>query len=162
MIDPIAYKTSGFYLRHYGRRLPRAESWKNALMGENNYVKRMRERLAEPAVEMVSDSSQDDDVAGLPRWPNRQQFGAALARTLEREARLLFIYTGGMEDYNYDKQFEDTFPDAAQSPFLSVHYLQEADHVFSTEDSRIVLFQLLKRWLKQAGFVTESEQQAIS
>jgi dienelactone hydrolase len=158
LVDPYAYPTRRFYLNRFGPRLVRASSWRNAMSGRNQYFQafraRFRSRLRQPAPDL--------EICGLPEYPTRSHLGAALDRILARDAELLFVYTGGMPDYyNYRDQLRDAFPKQFANPKLEYEYIPEADHTFSSEDTRRELRRCLFSWLSGVGFTGAGSANAL-
>ncbi len=66
--------------------------------------------------------------------PTREQFAEDLDRLLARDVRLLFVYTGGMDQlYNYRGQFHDTFGHREE---VDVAFYPRADHLLSRAEDR--------------------------
>ena len=151
MIDPYGYHTRGFFLRHYGTRLLRAQSWKSALSGRNQYLGAIRRHFLKPAPAPTSPSP-DLGICGLPQFPPTAQLREAMTHVLDRGTRLLFVYTGGMPGfYNYRGQLKDMIPDQFSHSSLRYAYIPESDHTFSSEDHRRELISRIWAWLSETG-----------
>ena len=168
MIDlPGPFRNWRHYLHHYGRRAFRAESWKNALRGQNHYLERIGDHvrrawrehrnkaigrnsrnLQKKAQEHVSET--DGDELGRRSGSTREAMGEAIDAILARGVKLLFVFTLGIEDhYNHRSQFAHTFPRAAAHPSLALEFFPKADHMFSHERDRQQLFDAVVRWSTQ-------------
>lgn len=154
LLDYRGYKTPGFYLRHYGSRLTRSESWWNALLGKNGYFVNLKQYLKTIYTKRALSERLEESSTELPRFPTRSQFYKGLIKILNCNTQLLFLYTGGwIEQYNYKNQFFDAFPKAANNNSLRVEFFPESDHTFSCEDHRQYLFKIIKDWMKDVGLI---------
>jgi len=154
LLDYHAYKTAGFYLRHYKSRLMRIESWQNAFSGENRYLSKIRTFLINKMSRQVSSEKSEEHSEEMPRWPTQEQFGVGLEKILARNTRLMFVYTGGkIDSYNYKDQFFELFPEAAKSELVRIEFFPEVDHTFSSEDYRQLLFEMIENWMTGARLI---------
>jgi hypothetical protein len=153
MIDPWGYRTAGFYLRHYGRRLLRLESWRGALGGRNRYLDAIRMRLnRQPQPPPPAVSVPDMAICGLPEFPPTVRLREAVGEVLERGTHLMFVYTSGMPAYyNYESQLRDMIPGQFGHPGLRYAYIAKSDHTFSSEDHRRALLSHMQQWLTETG-----------
>jgi len=155
VIDPPVYKTTKAVVSHYGQRLLRAESWKNALTGKNERIKDAIGRLRSRGDETHPDAPQPSTMPGrLPEWPSQSDMAAALKRMLGNGTAIHWIYTGGAEDdqYNYRDQLADTFPTACASSLMDWELMSDVDHDFATEPSRRAIRTELRAWLTRRKF----------
>ena len=153
LIDPYAYATVPFFVRRYGPRLIRGKSWGNVLSGRHRLRRALRARLGTWTTRR-SHEPPNTDVCGIPERPSRPAMGDALDRVLARGTELLFVHTGGMpEHYNYRDQLRDAFPKQFAHRRLRYEYLPDADHTFSSEDTRRDLRERLLSWLADVGLM---------
>lgn len=146
-LDGFGYRTAGYYLRHYARRLLRPRAWANA------FARGLRRfRTSPPAGAEVQTPYFID-------FPPRQQVRAELAHLLQRGVRLYFVYTGTLayQYFNHRRQFREMFGRLEQAyPGLQVDYRHEADHLFSARTHRLDLFVRIERWL-QGSFTADRQ-----
>lgn len=128
-IDGPVYKTPGYYLRYYTRRLAKGQTWKNALTGRNTIGRLLARSRRHPAAPRAEDEFAHlyDDVA----VPTREESSKALRALVDRGTKLLFIYTGSWSIYNYENQFRDAFPELMKGGAIRVVYAPDADHTFT-------------------------------
>lgn len=120
LLDLNVARTRGYYLRHYGRRLLRADTWRNVLTGRSAAFHVLRDAPAR------TPPLADDAV--LPP----EEMRAHLRAALERDVRLLCVFTAGIaSQYNYEHQFADIFPELDLRHRVRVLYFGEADHTFT-------------------------------
>jgi pimeloyl-ACP methyl ester carboxylesterase len=135
LLDGYAYRTAGFYLRHYLPRLLRPSKWAGFLL-----------RLVKRSVMRSSDSGLDDDVFGMA-FPPKEEFENGLQDLLERKAAVLIVHSAGwFEYYNYADQFRDAFPKTAAHPAIRTHYFEKADHTYTIGSDRKALVELVCDW----------------
>lgn len=164
VIDPPVYKTARAVVGHFAPRLLRPESWKTALSGRNQRITRtiakLRGRTDTPealacAVPTPAPSTMPDR---LPDEPTREEMTDALAHMLGKRTRMLWIYTGGSADaqYNYRDQLRDAFPDACKSGLLDWDLMSDVDHDFRTEAQRRQIRRAVRDWLVRRDFAAPS------
>lgn len=157
MVDGYAYRTARFYLRHYGRRLFRLESWKNVLRGRNA-AGRWLHSLA-PGTEASPDGETESgrglqESGGGPDGDDsrlvsadREEVRSALSELAERGVRLHFLYTGDWKQYvNHERQLREAFPSVDVGEAVEVEYRPEYDHTFSSMTHREALLNTLEGW----------------
>lgn len=135
LLDGHGFRTTGYYFKHYLPRLLRVSVWLNLLK---------RKLAREPA---------DDVVAELNQ---RRPFGAreVVARELQtlvdRGARMLYVYTGGVsqEYYNYGGQFWDMFRELEPRGRIAVEYFPESDHTFTHAGDRGKMLNTVANWMR--------------
>jgi len=140
--DGIGYKTAGFYLRHFGRRLGRWQSWLT-----------LARRLTRLGKRQPSPPSLLSEVFFFD-FPTRAQAQSDLSGLLRQGKNLLFFYTGGLDDqyFNHRKQFEEMFGRLEAKPGqLHVEYAPQADHIYSAYEQRQAMFKIVENWL--LGFI---------
>ena len=144
LLDGYAYRTLGYYARHYGRRLFRRRAWLSA-------ARRLLRKLL-PAIGLAKRAPAYLNAEFFLEAPPRKQVRLDLVNLLERGAQCLFVYTGGIADmyFNHRRQFNEMFgnldPAGAR---LQVDYLDQADHLFSAHADRQLLFERVETWLRR-------------
>ena len=133
LMDPFVFRTRRYYVEHYGPRLLRPAAWWNALTGQSTAFKDLAgsvvSRFPRSRSTPVGDSSLSASTA-----PSREEFQERLEALIERGARLLFVFTGGLEErYNYRNQLFDAFPRIALRAHAELEYLPDSDHTFSRQ-----------------------------
>jgi len=142
LIDGPGYPTTGFYLRHYWARAFRLRSWLGA---GRRLARRLvtRRGTAPERPSLLAESFFFD-------FPPREQARAELAQLVQRGARLLFLYTGGVAEhyFNHRRQFEEMFgrfgPGGER---IEVDYVAEADHLYAAHEHRQRLFERVETWV---------------
>ena len=122
-IDAYAYPTFKHQLVHYGPRMLRWSSWAG-------WIKRKAGIGSDAAVE--EDVSEE---AAMPEYvrvfPPKDVVQEKLRILADRRVEQYYVYTGGQEEYNYEKQFEDSHRAVDFRGTLQVDFLPEADHIIT-------------------------------
>jgi dienelactone hydrolase len=151
LIDPSMPRTTGFYLRHYGRRLLRLRSW-------FTLVGRLKSDFRKDKPAVAPDTpTPDDPLPSLDDPAVRGYLGARYQSAVDNGVRMLTVLTGGRENlHNYPNQLVDAFPNVSFGDSLRVEYFGDADHTFDAEDERTRLIDLIVEWTLQTEFAGES------
>jgi len=138
-IDGYAYKTTGFYMRHYGPKVFRFGTWF---------------RLAKRILGMKTDN-RDEDQVSVPKterqmvFPPKDTYKSQMASTLTRGVKMLVVFTGGWSGfYNYQEQFKEGLPGISSHGGIQVNYLPRSDHTFILRFDRENLISQIRDWAK--------------
>lgn len=135
-LDWYAYRTPGYYLRHYGPRMLRFGPW---LRGVGRAFRRIRRPLKEAAQRQVDPYAREIPAAA--------EVEGRLQALLDREAQLLCVYTGGQDAlFNHSTQFLKMFPGLNDGGRIRVRYLPWAEHTFPIVAHRQELVDLVLEW----------------
>lgn len=153
MIDGYAYRTAGFYFRHFGRRVTSGRTWRNFLTGQSGWRRTFRGVL--PAAEDNAPSNGGAPGGGLNFlrvFPPKAVCLTELQGLLARQMDLFLLFTGGgMEDYyNYAEQFGDAFPALRAHPRIRVRFIASADHTFTLRSDQETLVSSITGWAQAA------------
>jgi dienelactone hydrolase len=126
MIDPFAYRTSGWAWRHL---LHRAGRWSLRVRGSFQPLPPQKNQLVDY------------------KYMERGESTRVLKATLARRVRLHFIYTGGMrESFNHPAQFPAMFPEVDLGDSVTVDYFPTLEHTqLLLEDRRLVVETIASR-----------------
>lgn len=143
LLDPHSYKTPGYYLRHYRRRVLRWQSWRNVLTGRGGQWPGDRDSRAG----YEAPPPPGDGLVSPPTVIPRPEMEEGIAELAGRGVQLLNVYTGGHEAYNDRKQFWELFPGFRGKPEIQVEFLPSADHTFHRRSARHEVIALIRDWL---------------
>lgn len=145
MLDGPGYPNLNFKLTHYARRLLSVESWRNKARG---LARLFSSAPAEDAGE------QRQEVFVRP-FPPREQAEREIRDMVQRGMKLLYLYTGGVEDYyNHMSQFGENFPSLSfnrPGASIEVRFNREFDHTYSDLRHRRRMFDDVLAWLKRSA-----------
>ncbi|MGO4220702.1 alpha/beta hydrolase [Lysobacter sp. TAF61] len=128
LIDGLAYPTVGFWLRHV---LPR-------LLHPGKVLRYLRSR-----------GSGAPSLADYRDFPSRPDAVRMLSTMVARDARLLFVFTGGAYPYfNHRAQLAACLGSAAASTQVSLEFWREYDHTFYLRKHRRVLIERIAGWMQ--------------
>jgi pimeloyl-ACP methyl ester carboxylesterase len=140
LLDGFGYRTMGYYLTYYRPRIFRPGIWWDFL--------RLR---FEAVLKKIKNGGEDDFARGrifLRDFPPKKRVESELSKLVEREVRLLFIYSGGVEHYyNYPNQFKDMFRAIDFKSRLTVEYIKEAGHTYPGIGPRRKLIKIIYEWM---------------
>jgi O-antigen/teichoic acid export membrane protein/pimeloyl-ACP methyl ester carboxylesterase len=148
LINPLAFSTLQSRVRYYTRRLGSAMSWWNTLTGRNA-LGRMLRRALRPR-RSASAESEMLDAQIESGTVSRHDAVGVLRQLVDRGVRLCVIYSAG-PIYNYQRQFEDAFPDVDFRGQLTVEYSAEADHTFTRLVSQQWLETAILSWMRNGS-----------
>ena len=144
LLDPFVFKTRRYYVEHYGRRIGRPASWWNVATGRSPLLKQLARSIfpsrsePEPVI---------DELLGAVPEPTHGEYEERLQALIAREARLLFVFTGGLEErYNYRNQLFDAFPRLDLRGGTDLEYLPDSDHTFSREACKEQIESIIVAW----------------
>ncbi|MCS6914981.1 MAG: alpha/beta fold hydrolase [Myxococcales bacterium] len=148
LMDGYAYRTPGFYLRYFGRRLLRRRSWYSLGRLALEQVRARLPRVLGPAPMNPSVRPVPDYVRA---FPPRAQVAAGLRSLAARGVHIYVIYTSGMDGhYNHRTQFLRAFRDVDFRGHLTLDYFAESDHTFTELRSQRALVEAVVAWTRRA------------
>lgn len=164
LMDGYGYRTPGYFLRYYGRRLGRWESWVG-------FGRRMTARLEHRLSEWAARARRPEgdglptQAARVPQWqrkfPPRAAFEADLRELLERGVAMYFIYTSAMESYyNYQEQFQDAFPRLEMRGLIDTRFFESTDHTFTERHNQRALIDAVAAWTNRRFPLTRAQAAA--
>ncbi len=129
LIDGLAYRTPGFWLRYL---LPR-------LINPHRII----QYLAKSSAQDVSGGLDD-----FRDFPTQNQAREKLARLINEHRKFLFIYTGGAYSYfNHADQFRQCFAlNAQQTDAVQLAFWPQCDHTFYAQIHRQQLIDHVVSW----------------
>jgi hypothetical protein len=135
MIDPFAYRTSGWYLRHFLHRGAR-----RALRAIGAY---------EP-LERGGTGATDRPRAVSYTYMERVEARALLQQLLSRDGRAHFVYTAGArERFNHPRQLRAWFPELARDARVTLDHLPRLDHTQLLAQDRSELIETVAGRLRE-------------
>ncbi len=159
LLDLNVRPTRGYYLRYYGRRLLRGETWRNILTGRHPDVHALLQRLhlaaRTPAADSATATAPEVEDLSLPHDAvvPYDQMRAQLQRILARDARLLCVFSAGREtQYNYEQQFAELFKGLDFGGRVQAPFFADADHTFTGPALQARLCRTVVEWVSATAF----------
>jgi hypothetical protein len=144
-LDAWAYRTAGYHLRHYGRRMRHGAAW----LGLG---RRLLARVAKApaAAGPAEDRPADGETPSYRRrFPPRETVARDLRALVGRGVELLYIFSGGQsEHYNHRGQYRRSFRDVDFGDSLRVEYVAGADHLFSGLAHQRFVLDTVAGWIR--------------
>jgi alpha/beta superfamily hydrolase len=150
LLDPNTHRTRGFYIHRYARTLVDPEVWKLIVTGRHPLWVRLQRSLG---ILGRGDDADSSPFLAPTSLPPRTAVRADLGRLIERNCRLLYVFTAGLPNrYNHEKQFVRTFPDIQFGDCAKVMYFADSDHSFSNGACQSKLIAAVTGWLSTEPF----------
>lgn len=138
MIDPFCYRTRGWAWRHFLFRVGR-----RALR-----MLRVYEPLAYPVTTGAVPVGGADTLIKY-RYMDPAEAERILRTLLARQARMLFIYTGGMREFfNHPGQLQKMFPKVDFRDRVTLAHLPGMEHTQMLEEDRDLMVDTIGRWFE--------------
>ena len=117
-----------------------------------NLIKALIKRLTK--TKAMSSESSDNQANNVDdyvwRLPEKSQYKADMEVLHQREAKCLYVYSGGVQSYyNYQGQMKDAFPGEFFTQIFEEVYFPKADHTFFMLNDKHSLFDAIKNWLSR-------------
>jgi pimeloyl-ACP methyl ester carboxylesterase len=147
-LDPFAYRTTGYWLRHYGFKLFSVRAWRRFVT-----VRYARWRDARAPQPPVSEDEAATYVAPeyRRRFPPREQVAEAMRTLVGRGVRLLHVFSDEQTDHiNHAAQYLNAFPDVPFGNQLAVAYVKHSAHTFTELSDQDRVIDLVSSWSASA------------
>ncbi len=144
-LDAWAYRTPGYYIRHYLSRLGNLGAWRAALR------RRFKIGYSGEAGGLlpVGEGATVELSPYTREFPPREDIARDLESLIGRGVRLLNIFSGGQDDFfNHRDQYRRSFSDVDFCGLVDVEYLGDADHVFSGLGHQEFVLDRTDQWMK--------------
>lgn len=141
-LDAWAYRTLGYYVRHYGKRARDLSAW-------TNFVRRKVRGVVGGATPAGEERGADTVGAEYRRrFPPREDVARDLRALLDRGVQMLYLFSGGQEEhYNHREQYRASFRDVDFRDQVRVEHLPDADHLFSGLEHQRFVIQTMTEWM---------------
>jgi pimeloyl-ACP methyl ester carboxylesterase len=147
-IDPSLPRTTGYYVRHYRRRLFRLQSWLSFASARHPFWRELRRSITPAAAASLEDPELQPASSDMQSPQERNFLRDAYASAVAAGVRILVILTGGREDqHNHPRQLFEAFPSVRFGSLLRLEFFGKADHTFSGETDRSQVMQLMVEWI---------------
>lgn len=139
-LDGIAFRTVGFYFRHYVFRLLRPRFWRNFLKRRwHATVGRKRDESEQQGKALAEAEFFHVDRA-------RQTIASEIQQMADACQEMLFVYTGGHNDVHGRRQFQEMFG-IVPNERIQVDYMAESEHTFRLAAHREQLCRRVCNWM---------------
>ena len=145
LLDPWAYKTRGYWLHYYGSRVVSLERYRHWIRIR---WERIKEKLSQSPLHDERDAEMYEMPGYLREFPPRERVAADLRQFISRGTELLFIFSGGLEEYNHQGQYAASFPEVSFNGRLLEAHVPAATHVFSAVEHQEFVVRTLSNWMR--------------
>lgn len=135
LLDGYGYPTLRSRFHHYRRRVFELDRW-------SRFISRKLGRGR------ATNRSDDTDLVVFENEVvPKERFGRELSTLIQRNVRLLFVYTAlGPLSYYYAEQLQDAFPKIDLERSATVLFYPDADHTFTLPGNRNRLLDEIEAW----------------
>lgn len=144
-LDPFAYRTKGYFLRHYGPKLLSPKAWVRFISARLERRRLAREKPAggEESLEYIA--------AEYRRvFPPREQVETQLRTLVNRGVQMLNIFSDGQGDHiNHGAQYARAFPGLDFKGQLQVDYVRFAAHTFTDLNDQRHVIDTIADWAER-------------
>ncbi|HEX3697693.1 MAG TPA: alpha/beta fold hydrolase [Polyangia bacterium] len=145
MIDTFGYRTTGFYLRHYWRRLFRPQAWQR-------FARRLTGQARARVERAIGIERPAAPAAAPPQYarefPPQAEFVSGVRTLINRGVNLYFIYSAAMEGYyNHEGQLAEFLRAVDFKNRLQTKFFADSDHTFTDLRSQRALIDTVAAWL---------------
>lgn len=143
-LDPFAYRTPGYWVRHYGPKLVNPTAWRGIMERRLS-----RWRSARRAATTGAGEERLEYVAPeyRRRFPPRETVAEALQGLVGRGVQLLNIFSDGQSEHiNHGEQYARSFPEVTFEDRLEVAYVRHAAHTFTELEDQERVLAVVEAW----------------
>jgi predicted alpha/beta-fold hydrolase len=143
-IDPYCYRTSKWYLKHYGPKLLKLEVWLN-------FITKRFKKIQKPKTAQEKVEAENYIMPSYPlEFPAQDQVAKGLQTLVDRGINIYSIFTGGQgEVFNYKSQFRDSFSEVDFKQLLTDEYYPEMNHIITHPESQKIIRDNICSWVNK-------------
>lgn len=142
LMDPQIPTTTRFYVYYLLQRATRWRSYISVLMGRSNLVKLWKSGRVHRA-----QSNSEMRPASLENLRFDSSLKQSYRNVIANGAQILAVFTGDTWRQTYREQMLDAFPDIAFGDQLKIEFFGDTDHVFTKQEDRARLFEIVLDWI---------------
>jgi hypothetical protein len=151
LMDPTIPPTTRYYAHYILQRLTSLRNWASVAGGRSGLLRMLRSQLAHRLRPRAPASGLTLET--LKFSPHLQQ---CYANSVANGIRILAAFTSISPRQTYRSQILDAFPQAALKDNLKLEHFTHSDHLFSDQNDRSRLNQLVLDWLSALATDTRS------
>ena len=158
-LDPFAYRTPGYWVRHYGPKLVSPAAWRGMMERRLN-----RWRSARRPATTAGGEERLEYVAPeyRRRFPPRETVAEALQGLVGRGVQLLNIFSDGQGDHiNHGAQYARAFPEVPFQDRLEVAYVRHAAHTFTELEDQERVLAVVEGWAARVAPVMRAQAMRV-
>lgn len=145
-LDGIVFRTAGYYLRHHVGRLLRGRFWRNAIKRRFSGWSSIGSLGSYGSINAEDVGNKLGESEFFENPNSRHEVIRELKAMIERKMQMLFVYTGGYDDFCGRGQFREMFGVRPDDEQLQVEYYRDAEHTFRLTENRKVVCSRITDW----------------
>lgn len=142
LMDPTVPVNLRYHLHYIYRRLRHLRHWRSVLRGAGALLRQLAAQLLQFRAHAT-----DAQVLSLQNLQSSPYLAKCYRASAACGIQMLSVFTSLSARYAYRHQLLDACPELASSGVLQLQFFPASDHLFSLEEERVRLFQLILRWL---------------
>jgi pimeloyl-ACP methyl ester carboxylesterase len=154
LLDPYAYRTAGYFVRHIVERARHLDAWigfarRGAIKARDLALSRLRRGGAGAGLD---DQQTKEEVPDYVReFPPREVFAKGLRALVDRNVSVYIVYSGMLRTlhYNHHGQFESAFARYGLAGKVRCEWWPGVDHTFTALSWQQMLIDATARWASQ-------------
>jgi pimeloyl-ACP methyl ester carboxylesterase len=157
LMDPTIPPTTRYYFYYILQRLTSLRNWISVTAGRSGLLRMLRSQLAHRLRPHTTASG-----LTLETLKFSPHLGQCYANSVANGVQILAAFTAISPRQTYRSQILDAFPEAAFKESLKLEHFAHSDHLFSDQNDRARLDQLVLDWLSALPTDTRSAAAARS
>lgn len=143
-IDPYCYRTWKWYVRHYGPKLLKLQTWVN-------FVARRLNKKDQPIGFSKSVDKDNLEIASYAReFPKREEIASGMKLLVTRNVAMYSIITGSQSEIlNHSTQFKESFSDVNFGDLLTAEYYPKMDHIITNPEYQRLVIDNICTWINR-------------
>jgi pimeloyl-ACP methyl ester carboxylesterase len=155
LMDPSIPTTARFYALYILQHVTRLRSYISVALGRSGLL-----RLWTRELFYVFRSSANMRPASLEDLRFDNYLKQSYRNAIDNGVHILAVFTGDMTRQTYREQILDAFPDIEFQNQLKLKFFPSTDHVFSSENDRAELFDIVLNWMISLNAQPEPRRRA--
>jgi pimeloyl-ACP methyl ester carboxylesterase len=149
LIEGYGFRSPGYLLDYYSRRLIRPETWRRLIHGRLS-LRKVAARISGTRRGRTARAPAPDDAARFWRMPPRDRIVSDLRELGRRGTELLLVYSrDSPAEFNFRRIVKPELRSSALHGRVEVKTFRESDHTFSRQGLRSQLIELVANWVER-------------
>lgn len=142
-LDGYAYKTPGYYIRHY---LPRIINPIKLISWLSKFI--LAKLSPSKTSSEISQAKDTEEELSLWNFPPKEKTIKELELLIDRNVFQLYVYTiDWIQYFNHQSQFDSMYKEINFKGLATCVYFSQTDHVYTLIDDRLKLIETVTNWL---------------
>jgi pimeloyl-ACP methyl ester carboxylesterase len=142
LMDPTVPPTARYYVRYISQRLGNLRNWLSVATGRSGLLRQLTAHLGH-----LRKPPSDLHALTLRTLRFSPYLAECYRASATRGIQMLSVFTSLSARYAYQRQLLDAFPELSSSVVLRLEFFLASDHLFSSNEERARLFQMILHWV---------------